>query len=186
MRITKEAVIHAASEIADADGLNKVTLKVVAEKLGIRTPSLYNHIESLDDLLREVAHNGMKAMNNQMINVAIGNSGDTAIKSVGVVYFNYIINHPGIYETIQWATWHGNEETAEIFENYKMLLVKLILSCNLKTQETDEILSLVMSVLHGYCSLQLGKALKEPEKAIKGLTDSMDIVLSGIHAKYDC
>jgi len=39
MRVTKAAVIQAASDIADKDGLNNVSLKVVAEKLNIRTPS---------------------------------------------------------------------------------------------------------------------------------------------------
>ena len=51
MRVTKTAVIQAASDIADEKGLNNVSLKVVAERLNIRTPSLYNHIENLDDLL---------------------------------------------------------------------------------------------------------------------------------------
>jgi AcrR family transcriptional regulator len=185
MRVTKEAVIQAASDIADADGLSKVSLKVVAEKLNIRTPSLYNHIASLDDLLREVAHNGMRTMNDQMAHAAIGNSGDKAIKSISIAYLNYIIAHPGIYETIQWACWHGNSETTAIFDNYKALIVKLILSCNLKTQRTDEILSLLMSILHGYSSLELGKALKNPEEAINGLINSIDTVLLGIHAKYN-
>ena len=49
MRVTKTAVIQAASDIADEKGLNNVSLKVVAERLNIRTPSLYNHIENLDD-----------------------------------------------------------------------------------------------------------------------------------------
>ena len=51
MRVSREIVIQATSDIVNKDGLNKVSLKVIAEKLGIRTPSLYNHIESLDDLL---------------------------------------------------------------------------------------------------------------------------------------
>ena len=63
MRVSKERVIEVASEIADTEGLNKLSLKVVAEKLNIRTPSLYNHILSLEELLREVAHNGMRSMN---------------------------------------------------------------------------------------------------------------------------
>ncbi len=184
MRITKEAVIQATSDIADSDGLNKISLKVVAERLNIRTPSLYNHIDSLDGLLREVAHTGMRAMNDQMTQAAIGHSGDEAIKSISIAYFNYIIAHPGIYEIIQWAHWHGNSETAAIFDNYKALIMKLILSCNLKTQKNDEILSLLTGILHGYSSLELGKALKNPEEALLGLANSIDIVLLGLHAKY--
>ena len=67
MRVTKTSVRQAASDIADEKGLNNVSLKVVAERLNIRTPSLYNHIENLDDLLREVAHNGMRTMNQRKI-----------------------------------------------------------------------------------------------------------------------
>lgn len=185
MRVTKEAVIQTASDIADKEGLNEVSLKVVAEKLNIRTPSLYNHIAGLDDLLREVAHRGMRAMNEEMTHAAVGNSGDTAIKSVGIAYLNYIIGHPGIYETIQWAQWNGSAETEAIFDNYKALLTKLIISCSFKTEKADEIISLLMSILHGYSTLELGKALNNPDEARKGLADSLDIVLMGLHAKYN-
>lgn len=185
MRVTKEAVIQAASDIADKEGLNKVSLKIVAEKLSIRTPSLYNHIAGLDDLLREVAHNGMREMNDQMIRAAVGCSGDTAIKAISTAYIRFMIAHPGVYETIQWAVWHGSSETSEIFDNYKSLLVKLILSCNLKKQNTDEILNLLIGVLHGYSTMQLGKALMNPEEAIEGLMDTIDTVLLGIRKKYD-
>ena len=47
MKTTKEAVIKATSDLADEKGLNNVSLKAVAQKLNIRTPPLYNHIESL-------------------------------------------------------------------------------------------------------------------------------------------
>ena len=84
MRVSKSLVIETASQIADERGLNSLSLKVVAEKLNVRTPSLYNHIESLDDLLREVAHKGMRSMNEQMAQAAIGKSGDTLTISITV------------------------------------------------------------------------------------------------------
>lgn len=185
MRITKEDVIQVASDIADKNGLDCVSLKAVAEKLNIRTPSLYNHIDSLENLLIEVAHKGMREMNEKMTKVAIGNSGDAAIKSVSIEYMNYVIEHPGIYETIQWASWHGTKEIEDIFENYTSLLTTLILSCNLKSDNTNEILNLLTGVIHGYATLQLRYALTNPDKARKKLCDTMDIVLTGIHQKYD-
>ena len=66
MRVTKEDVIRAASDLADRQGLNGVSLKSVAERLGLRTPSLYNHVLSLDDLLRDMAHRGMREINCRM------------------------------------------------------------------------------------------------------------------------
>ena len=52
MRVTKAAVVQTASDIADREGLGSISLKTVAEALNIRTPSLYNHIAGLEDLLR--------------------------------------------------------------------------------------------------------------------------------------
>jgi len=184
MRLTKEIVIQTAAEIADKDGLAGVSLKAVAEKLAIRTPSLYNHIDSLDGLLREMAHRGMREMNARMLQAAVGQSGDAAIKSVSTAYLEYMIAHPGVYEAIQWALWHGSAETAEIFEQYKSLLVKLILSCRLKNPDTGEILNVLTGFLHGYCTMQLGEAIKNPEGAVRGLEMALDTVLLGIHGTY--
>ena len=49
-----------------------------------------------------------------MIRAAIGKTGDSALKLVAVEYLNYMIEHPGVYEIIQWASWNGTEETAII------------------------------------------------------------------------
>ncbi len=56
----------------------------------------------------------MRIMNERMIKVAVGKIGKEAIQSVSIEYLNYMIEHPGIYETIQWAGWHGTEETTTI------------------------------------------------------------------------
>ena len=185
MRVTKAAVIQAASDIADEKGLNNVSLKVVAEKLNIRTPSLYNHIDNLDDLLREVAHTGMRAMNQRMTQAAIGKSGDVAIQAVSVEYLNYMNEHCGVYETIQWATWHGTHETAEIFGEYTNLLKTLILSCGFKLERVSEILNLLTGFLHGYTTLQLRYAFSEPDKVKRELSAALDVLLTGAHQKYD-
>ena len=185
MKTTKADVIQTAADIADKNGLNNVSLKVVAESLNIRTPSLYNHIDSLESLLREIAHNGMKTMNERMMQAAIGKIGDDAVKSVGITYLDYMIEHPGIYETIQWATWHGTEETGKIFDNYLSLLKTLALSCNFNPTNIDEILNLLTGVLHGYTTLQLRYALSRPDEVRAALSTALDTVLAGLHQKYD-
>lgn len=184
MRITKEAVIQAASDIADERGLNDLSLKAIAEKLNIRTPSLYNHITSLNDLLRAVAHNGMRQMNEQMKQTAIGKTGAIAIKAAAVEYLNYMIIHPGVYETIQWAAWHGTEETADIFDDYLSLLTTLIGSCGFPTEHTDEILAMLTGLIHGFTTLQLRYALAEPDKVRNDLRNALDTLLNGVQLKY--
>lgn len=185
MRLTRDAVIQAASELVDETGLHRISLKIIAEKLHIRTPSLYNHIDSLDDLLREIAHQGMATMNHNMAQAAIGISGDAALQAAAVVYLNYAIQHPGVYETIQWATWNGSTETERLLEDYLAFLARLIQSCHFQKEKTQEIQKILTGVLHGYVTLQLRLALVHPDEVRAGLYDTLDTVLLGLHAKYD-
>ena len=120
-----------------------------------------------------------------MTQAAIGKSGDAAIQAVSVEYLNYMIEHCGVYETIQWATWHGTHETAEIFGEYTNLLKTLILSCGFKLERVSEILNLLTGFLHGYTTLQLRYAFSEPDKVKRELSAALDVLLTGAHQKYD-
>jgi AcrR family transcriptional regulator len=49
--LSREAIVDAALRIADAEGLDGVSIRRVAAALGARTMSLYTYIDSKDDLL---------------------------------------------------------------------------------------------------------------------------------------
>lgn len=183
MSIKKEDVIAIASKIADEKGMYGVSLKVVAERLQIKTPSLYNHIESLDELLREIAHKGMREQNDRMMRSAVGKSGEDAIQAVGLIYLQYVVEHPGVYEVTQWATWNGSEETLTIFEQYKDLLRTLIATCNIEKEKQKDALELIMSVLHGYITFQLRYAFKDLPKVQAGLERAIHTSLIGLLTK---
>lgn len=184
VKITKDAVIQTASALVDENGLNQLSLKAVAEALNIKTPSLYNHIGGLDALLRDVAHNGMRNMNAQMQQAAIGTTGIAAIQAVAAAYLTCMIAHPGVYETIQWVTWHGTGETAAILEDYSALLNTLIRSCGFDPAGTDEIRNMLTGMLHGFTTLQLRHAFSEPDRVQTELCSALDVLLTGIRMKY--
>jgi AcrR family transcriptional regulator len=50
-RLTLEAIVDAAVELADAEGLEAVSIRRVAAVLNVRPMSLYSHIHRKDDLL---------------------------------------------------------------------------------------------------------------------------------------
>ena len=184
MAVTKSTIIQTAADIADKEGLQNVSLKVIAEALEIRTPSLYNHIKNMDELLREVAHNGMRSMNARMVKAAIGHVGDRALKIVSTEYLNYMIEHPGVYEIIQWANWNGTEETAAIYNEYISLLNAFIIPYNLEIESSREVLNMITGFIHGYTTLQLRYAFSNPERVQHELYNAMDTLLLGVHQKY--
>ncbi len=48
----KEEIILAALELASENGLKSISMAQIAEKVGIKAPSLYNHFKSKDEIVK--------------------------------------------------------------------------------------------------------------------------------------
>lgn len=91
-------VVAQAARIADEEGLAALTLASVAESLGVRAPSLYNHVDGLPGLLRLLTLLSVgEQLTDAMRNAAVGRSGADALRSVAYAYRAYAQEHPGRY-----------------------------------------------------------------------------------------
>ncbi|SDA73652.1 transcriptional regulator, TetR family [Lachnospiraceae bacterium G11] len=50
----KEEIIYATLELAAENGMKGVSMSQIADKVGIKAPSLYNHFSSKDEIIREM------------------------------------------------------------------------------------------------------------------------------------
>ena len=50
-QLTREQVVTAAIELADRDGIGSISMRRLAQELGVEAMSLYTHVRSKDDLL---------------------------------------------------------------------------------------------------------------------------------------
>jgi AcrR family transcriptional regulator len=50
-RLTRERVLHAAVQLADESGIDRLTMRKLGEELGVEAMSLYNHVANKTDLL---------------------------------------------------------------------------------------------------------------------------------------
>jgi AcrR family transcriptional regulator len=54
-RTTVDDIVGAAREILETDGIAGLTMQAVAERVGVRAPSLYKHVSDREDLVRLVS-----------------------------------------------------------------------------------------------------------------------------------
>lgn len=48
----KEEILYATLELASENGLRSISMSQIAEKVGVKAPSLYNHFKSKDEILK--------------------------------------------------------------------------------------------------------------------------------------
>ena len=70
--LDSETVVTAAAALADANGLEAVTLTRLAHTLGVRAPSLYVHVDGLPDLRGRLAARGARELATAVQGAAAG------------------------------------------------------------------------------------------------------------------
>jgi AcrR family transcriptional regulator len=95
--VTTEAVVEAAAQLADADGLERLTLVRLAAALRIQPSSLFNHIAGLGELRRLLQLRGLREMAARVGRTAVGRAGDDAVLATAVAMRQFAHEHPGLY-----------------------------------------------------------------------------------------
>ena len=67
----REQIILATLELAAENGLGNVSMSQIADKLGIRKPSLYNHFKSKEDIISAMYHFLRERSRSQLSHAAI-------------------------------------------------------------------------------------------------------------------
>jgi AcrR family transcriptional regulator len=91
------AVIDAAAALADEQGVEALTLAALATRLGIRSQSLYAHVDGLDGLLRDLALHSVRLLGDELRSSVIGRTGPDALAAIADAYWDFSARHPGLY-----------------------------------------------------------------------------------------
>jgi AcrR family transcriptional regulator len=65
-RTSLDAIVLAARDLLETDGLTGLTMHAVAQRVGVRTPSLYKRVQSRDALIQLVAESTLIALGERM------------------------------------------------------------------------------------------------------------------------
>lgn len=152
--IDAAAVIAAAAELADAEGLPAVTVARVAATLGIRAPSLYNHVPGRDGLVRGIALLGLGELAARLRSAAVGRSGEDALLSAARAYRRYAVEHPGRYESVQRAPAAEDEELAAAGRAVVGVLMEVLRAWDLGDADAIHAVRALRSALHGFVDLE--------------------------------
>src|SRR4029453_13380936 len=95
--LTSQRVVQEAGVVADASGLDRLTLAAVADRFGVAIPSLYKHVNGLDGLRRDLAVLAVRELTTALSRAAVGRAGRDALHAMADAYRAYATAHPGPY-----------------------------------------------------------------------------------------
>ena len=154
MGLDAERVVDAAAGIADAEGLEAVTLARVAGELGVRAPSLYNHVDGRDDVLRAIAVRGVRELTSALRQAAVGRSSADALTAAARAYRAYARAHPGRYAATVAAPTRGDEEHRAAASEAVDVMLAVIRGWDLEGDDAIHAVRAFRSAVHGFVAIE--------------------------------
>ncbi len=174
-------IADTAAAIADAEGLGAVTMARVAAELGVRSPSLYNHVDGRDDLLRHVALRGLRELTAALRGAAIGRSGADALVASARAYRAYAREHPGRYAATVAAPAGDDDEHRAAAQETVDVVLAVLRDWKLEGDEAIHAARGIRSAIHGFVALESAGGFAIPvdlddsfERLVKTLADGLE------------
>jgi AcrR family transcriptional regulator len=182
--LTAGEVVRVAADIADETGFANVTLGLVAERLGVRAPSLYKHVDGLADLQHRIATLAMTEFGDIASDAAAGLAGRDALAALANALSSYVTAHPGRYTATIGAEFTGPDDPLLKAGTRVIELIGAVL----RGYRIDEALIVhairsVRCTLHGWAVLQAVNGFQwsgDLDVSFEALIDFMDSGLRGL------
>lgn len=155
--LTPDKVVAEAGVLADERGIRALALAPLAERLGVRVPSLYKHVGGLDDLHRRVALAAMGDLAGALGAATVGRSGLDALRACATAWRAYATEHPGRYAAIQRGPDRSAGADPELLaagDRVLDLVLAVLRGYGLDADGTVHAARAVRSALHGFISLE--------------------------------
>ncbi|MDG2428546.1 MAG: WHG domain-containing protein [Acidimicrobiales bacterium] len=174
-------VVESAAALADAEGLAAVTLTRVAERLGVRQPALYRHVESYDALIRALGLRGREILANRLSDTAVGLAGHDAVRAMGRAWRKMVQDHPGLYAATDRYPCAGDSELEEAVERVVQVLSQALSAYGLDDDDRVHAARSMRSAFHGFAHLESGDGHPHPVDLDDSFDRLVDLLCAGIH-----
>lgn len=173
-------IIQTAAELADSEGVDALTLATIARKLNVRPPSLFNHIEGLHSIKKELSLYGVTLLYEKLEEASKDKNENEAIFSIANAYIQFAREHPGIYELSLRAPEPDNQELQSASSRIISLLGSHLSHYDLTEEDKIHAIRALRSILHGFSTLEQKAAFGLPvsiektfELMIQGFVESI-------------
>jgi len=180
INIDEELIVKTSAILSNRVGLENLSLKMIADELNIKSPSLYNHINSLDEIKEKLMIYGWKQIEENVIDSAVGVSGYDALRSMCYAFYDYGINNKGIFNAMLWYNKYENDDTLNTTTRLFNLTFKIMRSLNISDVNINHIIRTLRSFLEGFVLLVNNDSFGNPVSIKDSFEISLDVILNGM------
>ncbi len=178
-RTSREAIVSAARQILEEDGLDAVVMSRVAERVGVRGPSLYKHVANRAALIRAVAE-GVTADLGRALSLAVSTGDPRAdITAAAHAYRAFVRANPNGYGLLFARLAPGLQPDEERLAEVARPLIEAMATLVGEGRALTAARTFV-AWAHGFLSMELAGAFRLGGELDAAYADGIRSILVGV------
>src|SRR6476646_1859419 len=159
-KLSRDIIVNAALAYLDREGWDSLTINALADHLGTKGPSLYNHVHSLEDLRRTVRMRVIGDIIDMLNTVGQGRTRDDAVIAMASAYRSYAHHHPGRYSAFTRMPLGGDDpEFTDATRAAAAPVISVLGSYGLDGDDAFYAALEFWSAMHGFVLLEMTGAM---------------------------
>ena len=180
-RLGTDAVVAAGADLADEIGFPGLTMGRLAERVGVRTPSLYKHVAGQDDLNRRIAALALDEAADAIGAAIQGLAGRDALRAAARALRDFVLAHPGRYAATIGLQFTGPDDPVALAAARGLEpFVAVLRGYDIAPADMTHALRALRSVFHGFATIEVGGGFRwstGTDESFEWLVDLVDVGL---------
>jgi AcrR family transcriptional regulator len=180
----REAIVTAATAEVNRAGAIDLTIRVVAERVGVTHAAVYHHFEDRTAMVAGVAEHAFVELGAAMDRAAL--DAPTALeryRRLGHAYLTFALRHPRLYGVMfgaEAAAHPGGAARAAVFARIRDAIVACQRHSVVAAGSPDEITLFCWSAVHGFASLVADRQLDQLDAELPSIDVLADTIVQTI------
>jgi len=177
------SVTEAGAALADEVGLDHLSMGLLAQRLGVKTPSLYKHVDNIADLIHRIAILSMIEIGDAIREATQGRAGVDALTAAAQAMREFVTTYPGRYAAGDAARPSGPDDPlVPAADRVLDSLSAAMRGYQLDPAQEVHALRMLRSSLHGFSTIEAAGGFMLDTDIDDSFTWMIDLLDQGLRA----
>lgn len=181
-KIDKNSIIETVANIVDCNGIDSLTIKMIADKLGVKSPAIYKHYKKgIKEIKKELAFFAWKILDEKIVRNTVGKSKDDAIRMICESYRDFAHEHKGLFNATHWYNSYSSIEESNATKGIINSLYQVLDGYELNKEQKLHTLRFFRAFIQGYVDLEINGGFGDKISTSESFEFSLNMFLKGIN-----
>lgn len=166
MKITPEMIVGAGFEIVRENGIEVLTVRAVADRLGCSTQPVMYHFTRIEEMKRAVYEKADRFHTEYLMNIK--NPREGVMLGIGLNYIRFAIREPNLFRFLFQSGYAAGNSLLEMVNSEELVPVLSAMrdAMGMNMEQTKKVFLTIAMFVHGYASIIANNSLEYDEKVV--------------------